>query len=130
MNTKPIQRGWCKTCGQAMWAPESGEYVCARCGDNLIAREDLPRRDRHVFDLQAWNDAVFLRGLGGPSPGGAAAILGCHRTMIDKLVDMKLLERSEYRKDGYFVVYISERSLKQAIENKKKTGKWTDSGED
>jgi len=50
--------------------------------------------------------------------------------MVDKLVDMGVLEKSVYDKDGYFVVLISMRSIKKAMENKEKTGKWTDSGED
>jgi len=113
-----------------MWAPESGDFVCARCGLEMIPPDKLPRDLRPVFRFQAWFDDVCVRGLNGPSPGGAASRLGCHRTMVDKLVDMGVLEKSMYDKDGYFVVLISMRSIKKAIENKKKTGKWTDSGED
>jgi hypothetical protein len=42
---------------------------------------------------------------------------------------MGVLERSVYDKDGFYVVYISDRSIQKALANKAKTGKWTDSGE-
>jgi len=130
MNPDNIKYGWCGACGQTFWpADGSNEFNCGRCGNPLTPREKLPRRLRGVFDLQKWNDQVFLRGLGGPSPGGAAADLGCHRTMIDKLSKMGVLEKSEYKKGGHHVVYISDRSIQKALENKKKTGKWTGSGE-
>lgn len=112
-----------------MWAPDSGEFVCARCGTKLIAEKDLSRDLRRVFRFQAWFDDVCVRGLNGPSPGAAAAQLGCHRTMVDKLVDRGILEKSVYDKDGHYVVLISRRSIEKAKENKKNTGKWTDSGD-
>jgi hypothetical protein len=49
--------------------------------------------------------------------------------MIDKLADIGVLEKSVYDKDGFFIVYISRRSIARAKANKEKTGKWTDSGE-
>lgn len=113
-----------------MCGPESGEYVCVRCGEDLIPRERLTKDQRRTFDLQSWSDQIGLKGLMGPSPGGAAADLGCHRSMIDKLSDRGILERSVYDKDGYFVVFISDRSIKQAKSNKKRTGKWTDAGQE
>lgn len=130
MKPEDVKYGWCNNCGQTSWVPESGEYVCVRCGDELIPVERLSREQRRTFKFQVWNDQVGLKGLMGPSPGGAAADLGCHRTMIDKLADRGILERSVYNKDGFFVVYISDRSIMRAQENKKQTGKWTDSGED
>jgi hypothetical protein len=66
----------------------------------------------------------------GPSPGGAVAELRCERSMIDKLADRGILEKSIYDRDGHYVVMISARSIKKAKENKAKRGKWTDSGED
>jgi hypothetical protein len=80
--------------------------------------------------LQDWMDDVRKKGLWGPSPGGAVAELHCDRSMIDKLADRGILEKSVYDQDGHFVVMISDRSIKKAKENKKKRGKWTDSGED
>jgi len=49
--------------------------------------------------------------------------------MVDKLVDRGILEKSVYDKDGHYVVLISSRSIEKAKENKKNTGKWTDSGD-
>ena len=66
----------------------------------------------------------------GPSPGGAVAELHCERSMIDKLADRGILEKSIYDRDGHYVVMISARSIKKAKENKAKRGKWTDSGEE
>jgi hypothetical protein len=50
--------------------------------------------------------------------------------MIDKLADRGILEKNVYDRDGHYVVLISDRSIARAKENKKKRGKWTDSGED
>ena len=66
----------------------------------------------------------------GPSPGGAVAELRCERSMIDKVADRVMLEKSIYDRDGHYVVMISARSIKKAKENKTKRGKWTDSGEE
>jgi hypothetical protein len=66
----------------------------------------------------------------GPSPGGAVAELHCDRSMIDKLADCGILEKSVHDRDGHYVVMISERSIKKAKENKTKRGKWTNSGEE
>lgn len=129
LNPGNVKRGWCYSCGQTMWTPASGEYVCDRCGRSLTGRKLLPQRLKQVFDFQSWDDDVSLRGLGGPSPSGAATELRCHRTTIDKLAQMGVLERSVYDKDGFYVVYISDRSIQKALANKAKTGKWTDSGE-
>ena len=131
MNPDEVKHGWCYGCGGASFqAKPAKEFVCAVCGYQLFTRKEIPRRLRAVFDLQVWNHGVFLRGLGGPSPGGAAGELGCHRTMIDKLSKMGVLERSVYNKDGHYVVYISDRSIQKALENKQKTGKWTGSGKE
>ena len=130
MHPDEAKRGWCYRCGQTSWPTKlAKEFVCNRCGEALTPREKLPRRLRKVFDFQWWSDDLSLRGLAGLSPGGAATELRCHRTMIDKLSDMRVLERSVYNKDGYYVVEISVRSIERAIENKKKTGKWTGTGE-
>jgi hypothetical protein len=131
MKTHDIKFGWCERCGQTSWtARGSNAHVCAVCQSDLIPRDKLPRIRRKLFDFQSWSNGLSLRGLSGLSPGGAAEELGCHRTMIDKLVDMKVLERSIYNKDGYYVVEISARSIDRALANKQKTGKWTGTGEE
>lgn len=90
----------------------------------------LSRAERSTLAFQDWLEAVHTSGKAGPSPGGAASTLGCDRSMIDKLAERGVLEKSVYDRDGHYVVMISERSIKQAKENKSKRGKWTDSGED
>ncbi len=90
----------------------------------------LSRTERSLLAFQDWMEEVHKKGLWGPSPGGAVAELGCDRSMIDKLVDRRILEKSVYDREGHFVVLIAERSIKKARENKAKRGKWTDSGED
>jgi hypothetical protein len=130
MKSEDVRYGWCYHCGQTYWpAIDSKEFNCERCGNPLTPREKLPRVIRKVLDFQKWGDALSLNGLSGPSPGGAAGELGCHRTMIDKLADMGVLERSVYKKDGHYHVEISVRSIQRALENKRTTGKWTGSGE-
>jgi hypothetical protein len=57
------------------------------------------------------------------------AELQCDRSMIDKLAERGILEKSVYERDGHYLVMISERSIKKAKENKAKRKKWTDSGE-
>lgn len=71
-----------------------------------------------------------MDGKWGPSPGGAAVQLDCDRSMIDKLCDRRILEKSAYRHEGQLIVMISSRSIKKAGENKEKRGKWTDLGEE
>ena len=83
-----------------------------------------------MFTFQAWLDEVWMSGKTGPSPGGAASALRCDRSMIDKLADRGILEKSVYKRDGHYVVMVSTRSINKAKENKEKRGKWTDAGED
>jgi hypothetical protein len=75
--------------------------------------------------MQDWFEQVCKGGLNGPSPGGAAMALGCHRSMIDKLVGMGVLERSEFDFKGQKLVVISSRSIRKAKENREQTGNWT-----
>jgi len=91
---------------------------------------ELNRDEKSAFAFQAWLDDVWMNGKWGPSPGGAASELGCERSMIDKLSDRGILDKSVYKHDGQYIVMISTRSIKKAKENKKKRGKWTDSGEE
>lgn len=83
-----------------------------------------------MFAFQDWMDELHKADKWGPSPGGAASALGCDRSMVDKLADRGILEKSVYDRDGHYVVMVSDRSIKRARENKKRRGKWTDSGED
>lgn len=127
------ERFWCGECGLANFpdersAPENP--LCPGCGSEMKPLGDLSRTERSSFAFQEWMDDLHKKGLWGPSPGRAASFLGCERSMIDKLAERGILEKSVYDRDGYCVVMISERSMKKAKENKAKRGKWTDSGED
>lgn len=133
MDTEEKNAGWCRECGGFQRAhPDSqpGEPLCVGCGSVLRSYEELPSGEQANYRFQKWFSDVVRAGMNGPSPGGAASNLGCHRSMIDKLVDRGVLEKSMYDKDGFFVVLISERSIEKAKANKEKTGKWTDAGED
>ncbi len=90
----------------------------------------LGKTDRTALAFQDWSEGVVAAGKWGPSPGGAASALGCDRSMIDKLAQRRVLEKSVYDRDGIYVVMISRRSIDKAKENKKLRGKWTDSGGD
>jgi ribosomal protein S27AE len=127
------ERYWCGECGLANFPHESSapdDPLCPDCGSGMKPLGNLSRTERSSFAFQEWMDGLHTGGLWGPSPGGAAARLGCDRSMIDKLAERGILEKSVYDRDGYFVVMISERSVEKAKENKAKRGKWTDSGED
>jgi hypothetical protein len=91
---------------------------------------ELTKTEKGALAFQEWSEEVAGGGKWGPSPGGAVEQLGCDRSMIDRLVERGILEKSVYDRDGIYVVVISDRSIKQAKENKLKRKKWTDSGED
>lgn len=135
-NTEQVperERGWCRRCGRAELShPEyPPDYLmCPNCGEEMKPLGSLTREERGSLSLQDWSEEVHKAGKWGPSPGGAAAALKCDRSMIDRLVDRGILEKSVYQRDGHHIVMISQRSIKQAKENKEKRGKWTDSGED
>ena len=127
------ERGWCRECGLPQYEDENyppGDLMCPACNSQMIALDSLNKRDLVMFRFQEWLSDVYTSGKSGPSPGGAASDLGCDRSMIDKLAERGILEKSVYDRDGYHVVMISDRSIKQAKANKAKRGKWTDSGED
>ena len=127
------ERGWCRECGLPQIAHESSapdELICPACGSEMVVLDRLNKRDLIMCRFQEWLSEVYTSGKSGPSPGGASSELGCDRSMIDKLADRGILEKSVYDRDGYFVVMISDRSIKKAKTNKAKRGKWTDSGED
>ena len=133
MNTSEQERGWCSSCGDARRPDENcapDNPICPECGNSLTPLRNLTRNERSRLAFLDWQDDIYKRGLWGPSPGGAVAELGCDRSMIDKLAGIGILEKNIYERDGHYVVMISDRSIKKAKENKKKTGKWTDSGED
>jgi len=127
------ERFWCGDCGRANYQHDSSapdNPICLGCGSEMKPLRNLSRGERSLLAFQDWMEGVHKKGLWGPSPGGAAGELGCDRSMIDKLAERGILEKSIYERDGHFVVMISERSIKKAKENKAKRGKWTDSGED
>ena len=78
-----------------------------------------------MADMQAWFAKVCRSGLNGPSPTMAAEQLGSSRSMIDRLVERKVLEKSEFSFKDRTVVIISRRSLEKAKENRELTGNWT-----
>jgi DNA-directed RNA polymerase subunit RPC12/RpoP len=127
------ERGWCSECGRANYPHESSapeEMICPGCGSEMKPLNRLTKTQRAALDMQDWCDEVASAGKWGPSPGGAAGELRCDRSMIDKLAERGILEKSIYEGGGQYVVIISARSIKKAKENKEKRGKWTDTGED
>jgi len=133
MKPDDTERGMCWACGTVMEAAKDrppDEPRCVGCGEPLTAYQNLAAADKVTYRLQDWFGQVVRKGMNGPSPGGAASMLGCHRSMIDKLVDRGILEKNVYDRDGHFIVLISRRSLLEAKKNKEKTGKWTDSGDE
>lgn len=123
-------RGWCPNCQNTMRqdpeeAKEDRPMVCIDCGSDMIQPERMDRKTLATFKMQCWFYDVSAAGMMGPSPGGAASELRCSRSMIDRLAERGVLERSVYAEDGYFLVFISDRSIKRANENKDNTGTWT-----
>jgi hypothetical protein len=127
------ERFWCSECGRASLPHESSapdNPICPGCGGEMKELRHLTKTERSMLAFQDWMDDLHEKDLWGPSPGGAVAELHCDRSMIDKLAERGILEKSIYDRDGHYVVMISSRSIKKAKENKAKRGKWTDSGED
>jgi predicted amidophosphoribosyltransferase len=127
------ERGWCNNCGRAEYSHESAPpdvLICPGCGEEMKSLDALTREESSTLAFQDWMEQVHVSGKMGPSPGGAVAKLKCDRSMIDKLADRGILEKSVYDRDGHYVVIISSRSIAKAKENKEKRKKWTDSGED
>jgi len=98
--------------------------LCDDCGNRLVALKNLTRKQRTDYDFYVWMQSVLKADKNGLSPGGAAAELKCSRAMIDKLVEAGSLERSQYEKDGHFIVLISWRSILKVKQTKKETGQW------
>ena len=126
------ERGWCHECGHAETSASEAPdlLICPACGGEMKPLRNLTKTERSMLAFQDWMDDLHKKDLWGPSPGGAVAELHCERSMIDKLADRGILEKSIYDRDGHYVVMISARSIKKAKENKAKRGKWTDSGEE
>jgi hypothetical protein len=123
-------RRYCRECEYIQFWHESLKPAekhgkCPYCGNALVKFERLSDGEQETARFQAWCRVLRRKGLHGFSPGGAAQRLGCHRSMIDKLAERGLLEKSVYDRDGHFVVYISERSIRRAKEAKERSGKWT-----
>ena len=128
---KPV--AWCRACEFIVYEGarneveqlEASDWECVQCGDKLTPVAQLSPGERVQVRATVWFRNLRALGLHGVSPGGAASKLGCHRTMIDKLAEMGVLEKSVYDRDGIHMVFISERSIARAKESKRKTGKWT-----
>jgi hypothetical protein len=123
---------WCGVCQLAFRGSEAVGGRCPVCGGEVVKGGSLCRREREAFLYESWVRDVKARGEWGPSPGGAAAMLGCTRQMVGHLVKIGVLVRNEYRvrlhADSWFkvpVAYISERSVRVAIENRERTGNLT-----
>lgn len=96
MNEIEQERFWCGQCGEANYPHESSEPdnpLCPGCGSEMKPLRNLTRTERSLLAFQDWMDGVHKRGQWGPSPGGAAAELGCERSMIDKLAERGILEK-------------------------------------
>jgi hypothetical protein len=106
--------------------PEASDWICPHCESSVTPHARLTPAEKAVVRMWLWLREVRSAGRGGPSPGGAASKLGCSRSMIDKLVNMGVLERDEYDADGHYIVMISDRSIRRALEAKRDHGKWTD----
>lgn len=124
MDTPETPMGWCPYCGWMVYASDEEGDECADCHTRLIPPRRMSPRQRSMHAFNEWMARVKREDKWGPSPGGAAGELGCSRAMIDKLVSAGILERSEYNRDGHFVVMISGRSIDLAKGNKAKYGQW------
>ena len=99
--------------------------LCPQCGCRLKSVDELNEDDRAMADMQEWFASVRRDGLNGPSPIIAAEQLGCSRSMVDRLVERGILEKSEFTFKDRSVIIISRRSLEKAKENRSRTGNWT-----
>lgn len=129
MTSKKSVRGWCSHCGGVSYAERketrTGGLTCQVCGDTLKPLNELSEEEKAMADMQAWFAKVCRNGVNGPSPTMAADQLGCSRSMIDRLVERGILEKSEFSFKDRTVVIISRRSLEKAKENRLRTGNWT-----
>ena len=127
------QRGWCSHCGGASHGvmmhvakmKPSRWWGCRDCGSPLKTLAEMSPEEKAIVEMQDWFANVCRSGLNGPSPQDAARELGCHRSMIDRLIGLGVLEKSEFAFKGQKLIIISQRSLTKAEENRKRTGNWT-----
>lgn len=126
---KKCIRGWCTNCGGVSTADEreanKGNLYCRECGDDLTPLEKASPEQKAMIEMQEWFTKVCKADLNGPSPMEAAEELGCSRSMIDRLVERNVLEKSEFSFKDRKVVIISRRSVEKAKENRLRTGNWT-----
>jgi len=129
MTSSKAVRGWCSNCGALSYAARQGAktagLTCRVCGDTLKPLSELTEEEKAMADMQAWFAKVCRDDLNGPSPIGAAEDLRCSRSMIDRLVERSVLEKSEFCFKDRKVVIISRRSVAKAKENRLRTGNWT-----
>jgi hypothetical protein len=129
MTVKKAMRGWCANCGGLSHAvtqeAKTASLKCQACGGPLKPLSQLTEEEKAMADMQAWFAKVCRSGVNGPSPTMAAEELGCHRSMIDRLVERGILEKSEFTFKDRSVIIISRRSLEKAKENRLRTGNWT-----
>jgi hypothetical protein len=98
---------------------------CPHCGGPLNPVRAATPGEKELMAFQAWFAEILRKGADGPSATAAAAQLGCHRSMIDRLVDRGILERNEFAFKDRSIVAISQRSLERAKQNRERTGNWT-----
>ena len=129
MSDKGGIRGWCGFCGSQSFASQKdsakGKLACRVCGGPLKPVNELSDDERAMLEMQVWFAKVCKDGLNGPSQMGAAEELDCSRSMIDRLVERGVLEKSEFNFKDRNVVIISKRSIEKAKENRRQTGNWT-----
>ena len=129
MKSKTAIRGWCSFCGGLSYAApkkaKAAGLMCQVCTGPLKPLGELSEEEKAMADMQAWFAKVCRSGMNGPSPTVAAEQLGCSRSMIDRLVEREVLEKSEFSFKDRTVVIISRRSLEKAKENRSRTGNWT-----
>lgn len=132
MNETGRERGWCSHCEHLNYpaAEYPDEFWCPECGETMKSLDSLTKAEAEQARFFEWMEDVHESGKWGPSPGGACAELRCDRSMIDKLAERGILEKSVYDRDGHHIVMISRRSIEKARENKELRGKWTDPGEE
>jgi hypothetical protein len=128
VKSKKAIRGWCTHCGVLSYAAqkkESDALTCRVCGDDLKPLHKLSEEEKAMADMQEWFSKVCGDDLNGPSPIGAMEELKCSRSMIDRLVERQILEKSEFSFKDRNVVIISKRSIEKAKDNRMRTGNWT-----
>ncbi|MBE3063562.1 MAG: hypothetical protein IMZ69_00915 [Spirochaetes bacterium] len=115
--------GFCSKCEHAFRGGE--KWRCPECGERLEDPSELEGDGEEAVRFAEWSHEVHEKGLWGPSPGGAVQKLDCSRAMIQKLVNMNILEESRYERGGHLVIMISARSIAIAKKNKEERGTYS-----